>query len=116
MSVLSTHAPWATPLPLILTSVKRNDMTTATDTTYNGWANYETWNAALWIGNDEFLYNTAKACVTYREVGIETPWEKFVRCMTDGQIGRHLVKTGDSVRWDDPAIDAQEMNDMLWDL
>ena len=34
----------------------------------NGWANYETWNAALWIGNDEFLYNTAKACVTYREV------------------------------------------------
>ena len=36
-----------------------------TDTTYHGWANYETWNAALWIGNDEFLYNTAKACVTY---------------------------------------------------
>ena len=66
----------------------------------NGWANYETWNAALWIGNDEFLYNTAKACVTYREAGIETPWQKFVRCMTDGQIGRHLVKTGDGVRWE----------------
>ena len=62
-----------------------NDMT---DTTYNGWTNYETWNAALWIGNDEFLYNTAKACVTYR-VGLETPWDKFVRCMTDGQIGPH---------------------------
>ena len=42
----------------------------------NGWANYETWNAALWIGNDEFLYNTAKACVTYRE-GLETPWDKL---------------------------------------
>ena len=40
-------------------------MTCSTQTeTYNGWANYETWNAALWIGNDEFLYNTAKACVT----------------------------------------------------
>ena len=86
-----------------------------TDTTYNGWANYETWNAALWIGNDEFLYNTAKACVTYRE-GLETPWDKFVRCMTDGQIGPHLGKTGDGVRWDDPAIDADEMNEMLWDL
>ena len=86
-----------------------------TDTTYNGWANYETWNAALWIGNDEFLYNTAKACVTYRE-GLETPWDKFVRCMMDGQIGRMLSKTGDGVAWNDPAIDAEEMNEMLWEL
>jgi len=92
------------------------DHINTTHDTMNGWANYETWNAALWIGNDEFLYNTAKACVTYREAGIETPWQKFVRCMTDGQIGRHLVKTGDGVRWDDPAIDADEMNDMLWEL
>ena len=83
--------------------------------TYQGWANWETWNAALWIGNDEFLYNTAKACVTFRE-GLETPWDKFVRCMTEGQIGRMLEKTGDGVRWDDPAIDAEEMNEMLWEL
>ena len=84
--------------------------------TYNGWANYETWNAALWIGNDEFLYNTAKACVTYREVGIETPWEKFQRCMMDGQIGRYLGATGDGVAWDNAAIDAAEMNEMMADL
>ena len=31
----------------------------------NGYANYETWNAALWMQNDEFLYNTAKACVEF---------------------------------------------------
>jgi len=87
---------------------------TASTTTYNGWANYETWNASLWIGNDEFLYNTAKACVTYAEN--ETPWDKFIRCMTEGQIGRFIGETGDGVRWDDPAINATEMNEMMADL
>ena len=91
-------------------------MTCSTQTeTYNGWANYETWNAALWIGNDQFLYNTAKACVTYCGDD-ETPWEKFVRCMTAGQIGRHLVTTGDGVRWDDQRINEEEMVDMMAEL
>ena len=80
----------------------------------NGWANYETWNASLWIGNDEFLYATAMACVTYAEG--ETPWTKFVRCMTDGMIGRMMGETADGVRWDDPAIDADEMNEMMAEL
>ena len=95
---------------------KATDMTATTQNeTFNGWANYETWNASLWISNDEFLYNTAKACVIYRE-GLETPWEKFQRCMTEGQIGRMLGKTEDGVSWNDPAIDADEMNEMIWDL
>ena len=29
----------------------------ATDPTYNGYANYETWNLMLWMHNEEFLYN-----------------------------------------------------------
>ena len=90
-------------------------MTTATDTTYNGWANYETWNAALWISNDEWLYNTAKACVEYCGDN-ETPWEKFQRCMLNGLIGRFPAGTGDGVAWDNAAIDAQEMNEMMADL
>jgi hypothetical protein len=81
----------------------------------NGYANYETWNAALWIGNDEFLYNTAKACVTYCGDN-ETPWAKFVRCMMQGQIGRYLGATGDGVAWDAPEINADEMNAMMGDL
>ena len=90
-----------------------NPTTMALD--YNGWTNYETWNVALWIQNDQFLYNTAKACVEYCGEN-ETPWDKFVRCMTDGQIGRHLVQTRDGVRWDNPAIDADEMNEMLAEM
>ena len=95
-------------------------MTTAyqtdlTDTTYNGWTNYETWNVALWIGNDEFLYNTAKACVEFCDVN-ETPWTKFVRCMTEGQIGRYLGATSDGVSWDDSNINAEEMNEMMIEL
>jgi hypothetical protein len=86
----------------------------AANETYNGWANYETWNVSLWIGNDEFLYNTAKACVEFAEG--ETPWDKFVRCMTDGQIGRMIGTTEDGVAWDDAAIDADEMNEMLMEL
>jgi len=86
-----------------------------TMTTYNGWANYETWNAALWIGNDEFLYNTAKACVTFCGDS-ETPWAKFVRCMTEGQIGRHLMQTPDGVSWNDDKICDVEMNEMMSEL
>ncbi len=27
------------------------------DTRYNGWTNYETWNLALWLGNDNGSYD-----------------------------------------------------------
>jgi hypothetical protein len=26
-------------------------------TEYNGWTNYETWNVALWVDNDESVYH-----------------------------------------------------------
>ena len=84
-------------------------------TTYNGWANYETWNASLWMQNDEFLYNTAKACVTFCAPG-ETPWHKFVRCMMQGQIGRYIGQTPDGVAWDDDKICDVEMNSLMVDL
>ena len=32
-------------------------MTMTADKTYNGWTNYETWNVALWLSNDEGTYN-----------------------------------------------------------
>jgi len=81
------------------------------DTSYNGWTNYETWNASLWIGNDEFLYNTAKACVKFCNED-DTPYEKFVRCMLN--CGGET--TGDGVKWDDVNINSVEMNEMMEEL
>ena len=37
---------------------------TKIDTTCNGWSNWETWNANLWLNNDELTYNTCLELVT----------------------------------------------------
>jgi len=34
---------------------------------YNGWADWTTWNVALWINNDQCYYSIAKECKTYTE-------------------------------------------------
>jgi len=83
--------------------------------TFNGWANHATWNIALWIQNDQFLYNTAKACVEYKEEN-ELPYTKFKRCMMFGQVGRHLEQTPDGIKYDNIDIDEAAINEMMYDL
>ena len=34
---------------------------TESDSSYNGWTNYETWVVNLWLGNDEGSYNACRA-------------------------------------------------------
>ena len=73
--------------------------------TYNGWANYETWNVALWLGNDEGMYNLAR---TYAKYGYKS-------------LSRLLVvlfghNTPDGVRWDDDTLDHAELTEMLEEL
>jgi hypothetical protein len=34
---------------------------TESDSSYNGWSNYETWVVNLWLGNDEGTYNTCRS-------------------------------------------------------
>lgn len=61
--------------------------------TYNGHPSYNAWNVALWIGNDEGLYNFARDCK--RRHGVRGGAEAFVQDMED--IGQ--PRTGDGVRW-----------------
>ena len=76
-------------------------LTIETDKTYNGWTDYETWNAALWIGGDESFYNFARNCRDYTQ---------FMDFMNE--IGSD--KTPDGVKWAD--ADLTEMNEMMEEL
>jgi len=71
----------------------------------NGWANWETWNASLWIQNDEMLYRVARL---NRGCG----YDALVAVLEDLTGSA----TPDGCRWDDPAIDRDEMDEMLSDL
>ena len=37
------------------------------DTSYNGWSNWATWNMALWLDNDESFYNIRR-CTRWSEL------------------------------------------------
>ena len=83
--------------------------------TYNGWANYETWNVALWIGGDENLYKQA-----YRYAQTIKPSSKgqgaynsFVRNVLDRSV---YVTTGDNVSWTDPKLDHSELDAFLMEM
>ena len=71
-------------------------------TEYNGWENYETWNVALWISNDEGLYNIASECSDYQE---------FI-----DNISEFMMQTPDGVRFDDPAVNVIQINSELFDF
>ena len=79
--------------------------TNLTDETYNGWTNYETWNVALWIGNDEGLYHLAKEAGDY---------QTFVDYLLAPTFSD--ATTDDGVMWNDPKINVAELNEMFEEL
>ena len=82
------------------TTFQRN----ALDISYNGWENYETWNVALWINNDEGLYNLAQECGDY---------ETFVKCLYE-YYGS--TETGDGVKFSDPKVNVIQINSDMFDF
>ena len=78
------------------------------DTQYNGWKNYETWNVALWIGNDEGLYSIGKECEAYAD---------FQDSMKSWGWPDPLGwQTPDSVAWSDSGLDIKALDEMIGEL
>ena len=73
---------------------------------YNGWANWQTWNVALWIGNDEALYNMAKETGDY---------DSFVEAISEF-TGAIAFQTPDKVAWNDSGLNKMELNKMIKEL
>ena len=84
-----------------------------TNTTYNGWKNYETWNVALYIQNEYPLY---KAAVSYSEYQLD----REVPCCYEAFRQLHLdllgTSTPDGVSYTDPRLCHAELNELLNDL
>jgi hypothetical protein len=69
---------------------------------YNGWRNYQTWNAALWIANDEFLFELARETGSYARFV-----ERIRESNPETSIG---YETPDGVSWKDSSIDTEAIN------
>ena len=79
-------------------------MTCPTQTeNFQGWANWATWNVALWLGNNEALYKVARQFTHYDSL---IPYlESGFGQMTPG-----------GARWMDPTIDTAALDKMLTDM
>jgi hypothetical protein len=73
------------------------------DGTYNGYANYQTWNVCLWISNDHNLNILAKQCNSYDHFKI------LVREIFERSDFR--FETPDGVAWSDSAVNLAEMKE-----
>ena len=68
---------------------------------YNGWADWTTWNVALWIRNDQTFYSIAKDCKDYMDFLYEM----------QAMIGSFA--TPDGADWGEANI--EEMNEVIFE-
>jgi len=70
---------------------------------YNGWKNHATWNVALWLMNDESLYNMVMSLdkeVTYRD-------------FATNYLVYTSAGTPDGVAWLDESLDYEALDEVL---
>ncbi len=88
---------------MIHDSMTTTFQTNLNDTSYNGWTNYETWNVALWLGNDEGLYEMARDYRNYT-------------AFSDALVECGILQTPDGVKWDDDSLNIVELDEMMQEL
>ena len=80
---------------------------------YNGWANRETWNVALWIGQDMWMMEQARLHAQWcAKRGAEYTYSDYLEScgIEPGE------KTPDGISWRSPQIDRQEIKEFLLGL
>jgi hypothetical protein len=85
-----------------------------TDTKYNGYTNYETWNIVLWLYNDENIYNDLRHSIraVIRADGDADDVKSVVTRLFATPDG---ASTPDGVWLDDKRIDWDEIRTILFD-
>ena len=86
------------------TTTTTQEATMAND--YNGWTNYETWNVALYLNNDEGTYKAV--CAYANEAGDEANYLDLITT-----LGLANSSTPDGVRWVSGKLDLEELDDAV---
>ena len=74
----------------------------------NGWKNYQTFNVALWINNDESLYRSA---LRYSQIALDPSYRELIRIL-DYEDSR----TPDDVDWISDVLDYDALDEMVREL
>lgn len=69
------------------------------DTTYNGWTNWSTWNIALWVDNEEWMYKSKIDVFKRLDVTAKTVKEFCIELFPNGT----------------PDMEAKDLKDIDWD-
>ena len=79
-------------------------------TTYNGWKNRQTWNVAMWIGNDYTTYVKAVEFMKDHRTH-KNPYLGFIH-----SAGLLNEKTSDKIAYESTRLDYKALNEMMREL
>lgn len=77
-----------------------------------GWRNHQTWNVALWLNNDEYLYTSAVKFMERRKnPRAKNHYMQFIR--------QHVLvneRTPDNISWTGSRLDYEALDEMMREL